>query len=91
MSMTPYLYLWQGDVDADLFLIKYLLILREQITPFDIDFTVTNKSLDFTSTSGMDCEAAGNLMLPCLMSYARGLQMRFLSFCHGLRPCSRSP
>eukprot|EP00043_Microstomoeca_roanoka_P015478 m.155122 g.155122 ORF g.155122 m.155122 type:complete len:713 (-) comp16268_c0_seq5:424-2562(-) len=39
----------QGSFHAELFLIKHLLVIREQIAPFDFSFVLTEVGLDFSS------------------------------------------
>jgi len=43
----------RSALDESLFIISQLLALREQIAPFDTDFAVTRKSLDFSHTRMM--------------------------------------
>ncbi len=48
--------LLQSTLDAHLFLIKHLLILREQIAPFHVDFSVKEIGLDLSKIKGNDIQ-----------------------------------
>jgi hypothetical protein len=44
----------QDKIDAQLFLIKYLIILKEQISPFDVSLSSKEKTLDFSHIKGSE-------------------------------------
>jgi len=45
---STYIEKKSGTIHADLFLVKHLLILREQLSPFDIDLRSVERQLDFS-------------------------------------------
>ena len=50
ISASAKVSLRSGIEHASLFLIRHLIILRDQISPFDIDFSKTERSLDFSES-----------------------------------------
>jgi conserved oligomeric Golgi complex subunit 3 len=45
---AEYIKSHQSEMDADLFLVKHFLILREQLSPFDIELRSVERQLDFS-------------------------------------------
>ena len=96
--MKHVLFLFQDAINGHLFLIKHLLILREQIAPFDVDFAVKEMSLDFSKmktaayglwshSNRLFALSSSNAILEFLLDVSEQCCLVFVEILLALRSC----